>query len=416
MPKPEWPFNLNNTPYTEGIIACWMHWVLVEGLIKDISPSRAHLSPTNLTYGSHAEHGSHGIFDGSTSYARADTRTQFLQMFDQGTILAICNPQSFSTSQHVIYARGLDHQGAKSEEAGVSLMSTRDSGDRRMEGRAQFYDSDDSLLEVVNRQIVADRNNWQKVLFRFSMSRAAVADRADIIIDGKGSSNKTNDTSSDFDEVNYDPAMKSILGAGFDNSHTGLTKFWEGQIGSLVLWNRYLRDDEVNAIMNDPYAALLSNNAGDSVYSTGKKPLRSTQGVERTKIRNLKGFALDLPWFPSTYGEGLVLGANQEVTLGYNLFEEIASRPDAWAAVSEAVSNGLIAVAACGSDPYEYSVLKDQPFPEYNENACAVAFGSSSSSVAIAAESGIETRYSEESSSSTGGWHTWSTGEIGEEI
>ena len=164
MPKPEWPFNLNNTPYTEGIIACWMHWVLVEGLIKDISPSRAHLSPTNLTYGSHAEHGSHGIFDGSTSYARADTRTQFLQMFDQGTILAICNPQSFSTSQHVIYARGLDHQGAKSEEAGVSLMSTRDSGDRRMEGRAQFYDSDDSLLEVVNRQIVADRNNWQKVL------------------------------------------------------------------------------------------------------------------------------------------------------------------------------------------------------------------------------------------------------------
>lgn len=379
--KPVWPFTINDNATTRGVVGLWAHWADVDGRLLDLSPSEAHLNLTDVVFDEDDDVGSVGIFNGSSSVAKSDLKTNLLQPWQQGTVVALVKPSNFSSPGRLIFTRGMSSSGPRPELACFSVLCTKHSGVDTVDGVVNFWDG--AIARQQRRVALFSANVWQMATFRFSLGRYDRTLRADIAVDGVAADPHESNTENDITEAAWDLSLPHAIGAQFNDDYDDLTRFFDGAIALIAVWDRWITDTERVAVAADPWASLLTTGAGDASAPAKRRTVRQTHGVLYTVVKNLTSSRAFLSWFPSAYGDGRWIEAHERLQFAGNVLEETLGRPALQAALQHDMASGRLAITVCGEDPAAYEVVDSQSIMGYALAGCEEAVVGSSSSLSI---------------------------------
>lgn len=379
--KPAWPFTINNNAVTRGVVGLWAHWADVDGRLLDLSSSEAHLDLTDVAFDEDDDVGSVGVFNGISSVAKSDVKTDLLQPRQQGTVVALVRPDNFASPGRLVFTRGMYASGPKPELACLSVFCTKHSGVDAIDGVVNFWDG--TLARQQRRVAFFNADEWQMVAFRFSLGRHDRTSRADIAVDGVAAEPHESNTENNITEATWDLSLPHAIGAQFNSGYNDLVRFFDGSIALVAVWDRWITDAERTAVAADPWASLLTTGAGDASAPAKRRIVRQIHGVQYTVVKNLTSDRVFLSWFPSAYGAGRWIEAHERLQFAGNAVEEVIGRPALQAALQRDMANGRLAITVCGEDPAAYEVIDSQSIVGYAQAGCREAvYGSSSSSSA----------------------------------
>lgn len=379
--KPAWPFTINDNALTRGVVGLWAHWADVDGQLLDLSASEAHLDLTDVTFDEDDDVGSFGEFNGASSVAKSDLKTHLLQPRQQGTVVAMAQPDNFNSPGRALFTRGMYSSGPRPELSCLSLVCEKHSGDDTATGDVNFWDG--SQVRRQRRVAVAAADAWQLFTFRFSLGRHDRTARADIVVDTALPETHEDDVENNITEVTWDLALPHAIGAHFNADYDDLTRFFDGSIALVAVWDRWITDEERAALVADPWASLLTTGAGDASAPSRRRVVREIHGVSYTVVKNLTSERIFLPWFPSAYGDGRWIEAYERLQFAGNIVEEVAGRPSFASALQRDMTSGKLAITVCGDDPAAYEVIDSQSIRGYKLAGCQEEASGSSSSLAL---------------------------------